>query len=379
MFGQTASSFRKYSGSVDAYRKHTMEWYGVSWNYMVIYGTVLPFTLLFSLPCGVLFYLGGTLALGDLVLCCLLAMSLGGPLVRIVEFIPQIPQLSMRAQKIEQIFEESEIECGALTAPPQNHDVAFEHVSFAYGREDVVRDATFTARENTVTALVGESGAGKSTLAKLLLRFWDIGKGGIRIGGTDIRAFTFEALMAQISYVSQDIFLFNTSILENIRIGRPDATDEEVAEIAKASQCHDFIMETERGYGTVVGGSGDKLSGGQRQRIAIARAMLRNAPIVVLDEATSFADPENEDRIQEALSGLIRGKTLIVIAHRLSTIMDADNIIVMEAGRIAGQGRHDELLERCGAYRRLWDAHRQAIDWDIAVKETEEEGGRRRA
>ena len=293
VFGQTVRSFRKYSDSVEAYRKHTMDWYGISWNYMVVYSTVLPFTLLFLLPLGTLFYLNGTLPLENLVLCCLLAMSLGGPLVRIVEFIPMFPQLSMRAQKIEQVFAEPEIRCGSRTQAPEGRDITFEHVTFAYGEDAVVRDVSLAAREHTVTALVGESGAGKSTLAKLLLRFWDHQEGGIRIGGVDIRDFTFEALMSQISYVSQDIFLFNISILENIRLGRPGAGKEAVIRAAKLAQCHEFIMETDKGYDTVVGGSGNKLSGGQRQRIAIARAMLQDAPIVVLDEATSFTDPEN--------------------------------------------------------------------------------------
>lgn len=367
VFGQTASSFKKYRASVDGYKKYTLDWFKVSWNYMAIYSIVLPSTLLFLIPFGTLFYTGGTLGLSTFVLCILLAMSMGGPLLRIVDFIPTIPQLGLQAGKITEIFNEPELISGNIQTAPAKHDVSFEHVSFAYDEKEVIQDVSFTAQENSVTALIGESGAGKSTLAKLLVRFWDVKNGMIKIGGVDIRQFSFGTLMDQISYVSQDIFLFNVSIMENIRMGRPAASDDEVVSIAKAAQCHEFIMETDRGYHTIVGGSGDKLSGGQRQRISIARAMLKNAPVVVLDEATSFTDPENEDRIQAALNELIQGKTIIVIAHRLSTIVDADNIILMEDGRIHTQGTHADLLDTSATYQKMWQAHTESMEWDIVA------------
>lgn len=369
VFNQTTTSFKKYTASVENYRKNTLDWYRVSWNYMVVYSIILPSTLLLLLPAGMLFYSEGTLALGTLVLCILLAMSVGAPLTRLVEFFPTFPILQQKAQKIEQFFSEPEIESGRIASVPEDHTVTFDRVTFAYEDKEVVKDVSFVAKANTVTALVGESGAGKSTLAKLLVRFWDVKSGEIRIGSINIRDLTFETLMNSISYVSQDIFLFNTTIRENIRMGRPDATDEEVLKMAKIAQCHDFIMGTEHGYDTVVGDAGDKLSGGQRQRIAIARAMLKNSPIVVLDEATSFTDPENEDKIQEALNGLIRGRTLIVIAHRLSTVAEADNIILLDGGRISAQGTHAELLAISPTYRTMWQAHAESMDWDIAVKE----------
>lgn len=368
VFNQTTSSFKKYAASVESYRKNALDWYKVSWNYMVLYSIILPSTLLLLLPLGTLFYSEGTLALGTFVLCILLAMSMGAPLARLVEFFPTFPMLRQKAQKIEQLFDEKEIESGKVATMPEDRTVTFDRVTFAYEDKEVVKDISFVAKANTVTALVGESGAGKSTLAKLLVRFWDVKSGEIRIGNVDIRNLTFEALMNSISYVSQDIFLFNTTIKENIRMGRPEATDEEVIEMARIAQCHDFIMESERGYDTVVGDAGDKLSGGQRQRIAIARAMLKNAPIVVLDEATSFTDPENEDKIQEALNGLIRGRTLIVIAHRLSTVADADNIVLLDGGRISAQGTHAELLGTSSIYRTMWQAHAESMDWDIAIK-----------
>jgi len=197
------------------------------------------------------------------------------------------------------------------------------------------------------------------------MRFWDVNTGSVQIGGADIREISGDALMECVSYVSQDNFLFNVSIMENIRYGKPSATDDEIITMSKAAQCHEFIIETENGYKTVVGSSGDKLSGGQKQRICIARAMLKDAPVIILDEATSFADPENEDKIQSALSQLIAGKTVIIVAHRLSTIVDADNIVLMQNGEIADQGKHTELLSRSELYKKLWNAHIESMDWDL--------------
>ncbi|UHA73191.1 ABC transporter ATP-binding protein [Paenibacillus sp. 481] len=369
VFNQTTSSFKKYITSVDEYKNSTLDWYKASWTYMTIYSIILPSTLLFLLPFGTMFYIDGTLTLSTFVLCILLAMSMGLPLMRLVEFLPIFPNLKQKAQKIEQLFNEKEMVDGHNHTVPTDYSVSFHHVSFAYDDKETIRDISFTAKENTVTALIGESGAGKSTLAKLLVRFWDIKHGEIRIGGIPITELSFETLMNSISYVSQDIFLFNTSIMENIRMGRPDATDAEVFEMAKMAQCHEFILKTEHGYHTIVGDAGDKLSGGQRQRIAIARAMLKNAPIIVLDEATSSTDPENEDKIQLALSGLIQGKTLIVIAHRLSTIVDANNIILLNKGKISAEGTHHELLSLSPIYQTMWQAHAESMNWDIATKE----------
>jgi len=369
VFNQTTTSFKKYITSVNNYKKYTLYWFKVSWNYMTVYSIILPSTLLFLLPVGTLFYLDGSLTLGTFVLVILLAMSMGLPLIRLVEFLPVFPRLRQQAQKIEQLFAEEELVSGVSQTMPKNYTVTFDRVTFAYDDKEVLHEVSFVAKENTVTGLVGESGAGKSTLAKLLIRFWDIKAGAVKIGDVNISDLPVATLMNAISYVSQDIFLFNTTIMENIRMGRPGATDDEIIAMAKIAQCHDFILAAEHGYQTVVGGAGDKLSGGQRQRIAIARALLKNAPIVVLDEATSFTDPENEDKIQEALNSLIQGKTLIVIAHRLSTIVDANNIILLADGRIAAQGTHQELLAASPAYQTMWQAHSVAMDWDIAGKE----------
>ncbi len=368
IFNRTTDSFEKYASSVRDYRNYTLAWFKESWTYMSIYGAVLPCTIMFLLPVGTVMYINGTLELSKFVFSLLLSMSLGVPLVRFVEFIPLIPNLKYKIEQLEMTFDGEELETSDKNIDPNNNDVNFKNVTFAYDKKEVIKDVSFCAKENSVTAIVGESGSGKSTLAKLLVHYWDVKSGEISIGNVSINDMSFERLMNMISYVSQDTFLFNTSIIENIRMGRPNATDEEVIEVSKLAMCHDFIMNMENGYNTNVGDAGNKLSGGEKQRITIARAILRNAPIIVLDEATAFTDSENEDKIQEALNELIVGKTLIVIAHRLSTIVEADNIILMHKGEILMQGTHDELLSKSDDYNRLWNSNIQSNNWDINVK-----------
>lgn len=364
VFGQQSRSFKQYREATEQYRDTTINWYKNSFLHMTSYIILLPAALLVMLPVGIWLYLGGTLTLSTLVLSLLLGMSLGAPAMRLINFIPQFPQLQYKAARIEGMFDIPDMPKGRKPAP-KGHDIAFENVTFAYGDTDVIKGLSLSMPESSITALIGESGAGKSTLAKLAMRFWDVQEGAVKIGGADIREINPEALMGKISYVSQDNFLFNASVMENIRFAKPGATDEEVMGMAKLAQCHEFISEMAEGYQTVVGSSGDKLSGGQKQRICIARAMLKDAPIVILDEATSFADPENEDRIQEALSKLIAGKTVIIVAHRLSTIVDADNIVLLENGKVSAQGKHADLLTRSPLYKKLWDAHMESMDWDI--------------
>lgn len=248
---------------------------------------------------------------------------------------------------------------------PKSHEVAFGNVHFSYGDKEILHDISFTMREGTVTALVGESGSGKTTTANLLLRFMDVGSGRITIGGTDIRSFRQEELYSLFSVVFQDVYLFNDTIINNIRLAKPGATDEEVMEAARKACCHDFIMALEQQYETSAGEQGARLSGGERQRIAIARAILKDAPLLILDEATASIDPENELLIQQGLTNLTRGKTLLVIAHRLSTIQKADQILVLENGTIAERGRHDDLLAREGIYHNLWTQQNELRSWTI--------------
>ncbi|MDR0350350.1 MAG: ABC transporter ATP-binding protein/permease [Coriobacteriales bacterium] len=364
VFGQQGRSFARYREAVDDYRDETLSWYKAAFLHMTSYTVLLTSALLLMLPLGIWLYLGGTLSVSTLVLSLLLGMAIGIPAMRLISFLPLFPQLGYKAARIEGMFAIPDMPQGTSPAPAA-HDLVLEEVSFAYGEQDVVSEVSLELPENTVTALVGESGSGKSTLARLMMRFWDVRQGAVLLGGTDIRDIPTEALMDKVSYVAQENFLFNVSLMENIRYGRPEASDEEVIEVARAAQCHEFISEMDEGYDTVVGSAGDKLSGGQKQRICIARALLQDAPVIILDEATSFADPENEDRIQEALSKLIAGKTVVIVAHRLSTIMQADNIVVLAEGRVADQGKHEELLGRCALYQRLWKAHKASMDWDI--------------
>ncbi|WDV46505.1 ABC transporter ATP-binding protein [Clostridiaceae bacterium M8S5] len=371
IFNRTTNSYEKYVSSVKNYKKYTLAWIRDSWTYMAIYGTVLPCTVILLVPFGSMLYIKGTLELAPFVFSILLSMSIGIPLVKLVEFFPIIPNLKYKIEQLETTFEGEELSIDDKKLPIKNHNVNFNNVTFAYDKRDVIKEVSFMAKENTVTAIVGESGSGKSTLAKLLVHFWDVKEGEITIGGVNIKHISFEQLMDLISYVSQDTFLFNTSIIENIRIGKPNATDEEVIEASKKAMCHEFIMNMKDGYFTKAGDSGDKLSGGEKQRITIARAILKNAPIIVLDEATAFTDSENEDKIQEGLNKLIGGKTLIVIAHRLSTIVEADKIILMDNGKLLSEGIHEDMLSKSKKYKDLWDAHIETISWDINVKEVQ--------
>lgn len=373
IFNRLTASFKKYKDSVEEYRDFTLAWYRECWTYMAIYAAVLPCTIILLLPVGLHFYLAGSLSLGTLLFSLLISMSLGTPLIKLVEFLPTIPNLAYKIDELEKTFAGSELDARDQGEDPDGYSVSFEHVHFAYDSVEVLRDISFCAEENSVTAIVGESGSGKSSLAKLLVHYWDLNSGAISLGGVDIRRISVERLMSYISYVSQDTFLFNTSILENIRIGRPEACEEEVIDAARAACCHEFITDLPQGYMTSAGDAGNKLSGGEKQRICIARAILKDAPVIILDEATSCTDPENEDRIQEALNRLIEGKTLIVIAHRLSTVIGADRLIYMDRGELQAQGTHQELLERSEGYRNLWKAHEASLDWHIEVRDGNEE------
>ena len=275
-----------------------------------------------------------------------------------------MPQVSYKIHALEQLM--SALPLAQTEAPfsGRDHTVTFDRVHFAYREEEVLHGVSLTVPEGSLTALVGESGSGKSTLAKLLVHYYDVTGGAIRLGGQDLRDMSLQALNDQISYVSQEQFLFNTSLLENIRAGRLTATDEEVMEAARKAQCMEFLDRLPEGIHTMAGDGGKQLSGGERQRICLARAILKDAPVIVLDEATAFMDPDNEQYIQEAISELCRGKTLLVIAHRLHTIRDADQILVIRDGRIAQRGTHDRLMEEGGPYRDLVSAREQSQGWN---------------
>ncbi len=368
IFNQTTSSFQKYTASVKNYKKFVLDWYKESWRHMALLDVLVPCTVLFVLPFGTFFYVQGSLSLSNFLLCVLLSIGLGTPVNKLSEFTRSFRFAMEKSKQIELLLKSEELEDKGNTLIPKSNDIEFENICFAYEKKEVLSNVTFTVEANTVTALVGVSGSGKSTIVKLLLRFWDIKSGSINIGGINIKDMAFDTLMGQISYVSQDIYLFNTTIIDNIRMGNPDATDEEVINAARLAQCHEFIMALEDGYQTLTGDTGKKLSGGQKQRISIARAILKDAPIILLDEATTFTDPENEDKIQESLNGLIGGKTLIVIAHRLSTIVGANQILLMDKGKIVARGTHEFLLECSELYDSMWKAHTEAMEWDVTIR-----------
>ena len=267
--------------------------------------------------------------------------------------------------RLEELEQTDFIDKGAKEVVPERFDVALSHVSFGYGRE-VLHDVSFTAPQGTTTAIVGPSGSGKSTICNLVARFYDVNAGSVSVGGHDVREFTCESLLRNISMVFQTVYLFHDTVENNIKFGCPDATHEQVVAAAKAACCHDFISALPNGYDTVIGEGGSTLSGGEKQRISIARAMLKNAPIVILDEATASVDPENEHLIQQALSALTKGKTILTIAHRLATIQSADQILVVEDGRIVQRGTHDELMAQGGLYRRFIEIREQAEGWRLA-------------
>lgn len=370
-FNQTASSMDRFKTSVLKVRDVTTKWYRHCWPFMSVSQAVLPSSIAFVLPVGMALFSGGAVSLSELILCILLSMAIVGSLQTFLDFWESTAVVAEVQPRIQALLDMEELPEPAQPKHGDGADVELKDVHFGYGDSEVIHGISFTAKEGTVTALVGPSGSGKSTLAKLIARFWDVDAGAILVGGADIREIALPELMEQISFVSQDNFLFNMSLRDNIRIGKPDATDKEVEWAASQAGCDEFIARFPQGYDTNAGDAGARLSGGERQRIAIARAILKNAPIVILDEATAFTDPENEDKLQQSIDRLTQGKTLIVIAHRLSTIMYADQILVLEDGQITARGTHEQLLAGSETYLDMWKAHISAMDWSMNQEENE--------
>lgn len=356
-FNQSAASYEKFTDAVRQNTRLMLEWMKSTQGYSALMMTLWPAVLIAVLPVGCLLYQNGSLSASDFITIAILSLGIIGPLVAAIFLTDDFSKIATITGEIAAVLEEPELDRPKAQKKLEGHDISLRDVHFAYKDVQVLNGVSLDIKAGMRTALVGPSGSGKSTIAKLIASYWDVSSGRITIGGIDVKTLPPEQVMDLIGYVSQDNFLFNVSVRENIRMGRPDATDEDVEAVAKAAGCHDFIMSLTHGYDTIVGGAGGHFSGGERQRVAIARAMMKNAPIVILDEATSYTDPENEAILQESIGRLTRGKTLIVIAHRLSTITEADQIAVVDDGRIVAVGKHAELVQCCPLYAQMWAAH----------------------
>ena len=378
VFNKDADSYERFRKDISDYRDYTLAWYKAAWPWMAIYSSLLPCTIILTLPVGAWFVLCGWSALPNLILVLCLSLSIGMPLLKSLGFLPTMPQLNYKISALEQVLDAPELQQTNDGFHGMDDTITYDHISFSYqttqpgpdGKPAVVEDevlhnVSFTAKAGQKTALVGESGSGKSTLAKLLIHYYDPQKGSISIGGQKLCDMSLEALNSRISYVAQDQYLFNTSLLENIRLGRLTATDEEVIEAAKKAQCMEFIEKLPQGIHSMAGDAGKMLSGGQRQRISLARAILKDAPIVVLDEATAYADPENEEKMEAAIAELVKGKTLVVIAHKLPAIMNADQICVIDYGKLVAAGKHQDLIRSCPEYQKLWKAAQDSVEWKV--------------
>lgn len=369
-FGKAGVSYEKYAGAITGFRTFVIRWLASTFATMKLSFALFPSTLLGTLPAALALAAGGHITAPEAAVAVMLSISMVGSLAKLEVFSENMRQVKFTVENLEEYLEMPTLPEPAERREITHTDVELRNVRFSYTgdeRNEVLHGIDLTLPQGSYTALVGPSGGGKSTVAKLIARFWDVTGGSITVGGVNVKDMPLEQLSESVSFVTQDNFLFRTSLLENIRLGNPQATDEEVRAAARAAQCEEFISKLPLGYDTPAGEAGKRLSGGEKQRIAIARMILKNAPIVILDEATAFTDPENEDKIQESLAALTKGKTLLVIAHRLSTIKSADNIVVLEAGRIVAQGKQEQLLDTCPLYRDMWEAHIGAKSWAVST------------
>lgn len=359
-FNQSTASYGRYVDAVRANEDAKVTWFRQTNPFYVAGVTIMPSCLIGVLPLGSLLYLSGDISASALITCIILALGLVKPLMQALRYTDSLAMVDSTVAEVSTLLDAPEMKRPSTPVEIPDYRITFDKVSFGYGKEEVLHSISLAIEPHAMTALVGPSGSGKSTVARLIASFWEADGGSVGIGGIDVKDIPLEQVMRSISYVTQDNYLFDLSVRENIRMGKPDASDAEVEEAAQRASCHEFICALPAGYDTCVGSAGARLSGGERQRIAIARAVLKDAPIVILDEATAFTDPENEAAIQASISGLVTGKTLIIIAHHLSTIVGADKIVVMDHGRLSAEGTHHELLESSPLYRSLWNAQQEA-------------------
>ena len=359
-FNQSTASYGRYVDAVRANEDAKVTWFRQTNPFYVAGVTIMPSCLIGVLPLGSFLYLSGDISASALITCIILALGLVKPLMQALRYTDSLAMVDSTVAEVSTLLDAPEMKRPSTPVEIPNYRITFDKVSFGYGKEEVLHGISLAIEPHAMTALVGPSGSGKSTVARLIASFWEADGGSVGIGDIDVKNIPLEQVMRSISYVTQDNYLFDLSVRENIRMGKPDASDAEVEEAAQRASCHEFICALPAGYDTCVGSAGARLSGGERQRIAIARAVLKDAPIVILDEATAFTDPENEAAIQASISGLVAGKTLIIIAHHLSTIVGADKIVVMDHGRVSAEGTHHELLESSSLYRSLWNAQQEA-------------------
>lgn len=362
-FNQSAKSYEKFIKAANEAAHSAIDWMAKCNIYFSMAMSVFPSVLIGILPIGCILYINNSLSVDNFIMVIILGLGIMTPLITGISFTDDLAKIKTTIHEINNILEKNELKRPEkMTQKILNSDISLKNVSFSYDEKQVLNNVNLEIKAGTVNAFVGPSGSGKSTIAKLIASLWDVNEGSITIGQVNIKDIPLEKLNELIAYVSQDNYLFNDTILNNIRMGNLNATDEEVKEVARMSGCEEFILQLENGYETIAGSSGGHLSGGERQRISIARAMLKKAEIIVLDEATAYADPENEVILQKAIGALSKNKTLIVIAHRLSTIVDADNIVVVHKGRIEAQGTHEQLLENSKLYKEMWIAHNTVKD-----------------
>lgn len=365
-FNKSASSFGKFKETVNENKKAMLDWYLSVCFSMTGAMETIPATMIFVLPTSLYLFMQGSVEMSSLIMCILLSYASYKPLIKAMSHLETMANVKMVMKEINKVMEIPDLERGKQLKHIKSYDVEFQNVSFAYDdSKNVLNNISFKANEKELTAIVGDSGGGKSTIAKLIAGFWNIDKGKILIGDVDLNDMPLKQNMELITYVSQENFLFNKTILENLRVAKEDASMDEIKEACVKASCHDFIMNLPNGYETVVGEGGSSLSGGERQRIVIARSFLKNSPIVLLDEATAYSDPDNEAIIQESIDALIKDKTVIMIAHRLSTIVNANKIIVVDNGNIVEEGSHEKLLELNGRYREMWDVYTEAKEIEV--------------
>lgn len=357
-FNKSASSYGKFVDAVNSNRDSMLNWYLSVCFYMTAAMEVLPSTLLFVLPTSLYLYMNGSIEVGNLIMCVLLSYACYKPLIKAMSHMDTMANVRVVIDEIKNVMELPELERGNGEEKIRSYDINFENVCFAYNdKKKVFDNLSFSAKENKLTAIVGYSGGGKSTIAKLIAGYWNINKGKISVGNVNLKDVSLEKNMELVTYVSQENYLFRKSIIDNMRMANQNASIEEIKDACKKASCHDFIMSLPNGYETIIGESGSNLSGGERQRLTIARALLKDSPIVLLDEATAYSDPDNESEIQKSIDALVENKTVIMIAHRLSTIIGADKIIVLNNGEIEAEGTHKELLGKSETYVKMWKSH----------------------